>query len=102
MLIFYLLKNLEIPTFETFISVPEIYIFIVGILLLYIMYSSVYPDERAVKFVSNPLGRLLILMLIVFISNIKLELGLLLTIGYLVTIYNDRMLGNKQKFIINK
>ena len=102
MLLFYLLKKLEIPTFEKFISVPQIYIFIVGILLLYIMYSSVYPDDRAIKFVKNPLGRILVLIFIVYISNIRLELGVLLTIAYLVTLYNDKIMENKQKFIINK
>ena len=90
MLLFYAIKNINIPSLKEILSINEVYNGIVIFLILYIAFTSVSPNKETVEIVSNDIGRLIILFSIVYISMIRLEIGVLLTFAYLVTLYNDK------------
>lgn len=63
------------------------------VLILYIVYTSIEPNPIMVEFMNNDLSRLLYLLLLVGVSTIRFELGFLMTMAFLVTIYNDKSLN---------
>lgn len=97
-MLFYLLNRHapNIPDIETILNKPEVSIIITCILIAYITYSSVSPNKHAVRLVGNDLGRIAILLLIVYLSMIRLDLGILVTFAFLVTMYNDKNLDDSE------
>ena len=97
-MLFYLLNRHapNIPDIETILNKPEVNIIITCILIAYITYSSVSPNKHTVRLVGNDLGRIAILLLIVYLSMIRLDLGILVTFAFLVTMYNDKNLDDSE------
>jgi amino acid transporter len=91
------LKNIKLPNISKLLNISEVYGVVVAVLVLYITYSSVSPNKYAVDLVSNDVGRLILLSLIMYISTIKIELGALMTFAYLVTLYNDKNINDEDR-----
>lgn len=64
--------------------------------MLYIVYASIKPNPKVLEVMDNDLSRLISLFLITGISMIRFELGFLLAIAFMVTIYNDKTLTDKK------
>jgi hypothetical protein len=71
-------------------------------LFLYIIYSSVTPPQFMINITQNDIGRFIWLLWILYFSFYHFDISILLTIAYLVTIYNDSVLEKKIKNKIQK
>jgi hypothetical protein len=61
-------------------------------IILYTVYSSIKPNPKIVEILDNDLSRLISLFIIVGIAMVRFELGFLLALAFMVTIYNDKTL----------
>lgn len=73
------LKSLKNPTIQMVIG---------GILILYIAFLESETDSVLSIFMANPLGRLLVLLLLVFITYVNVPLGLLFAILIVMSCVN--------------
>jgi hypothetical protein len=78
--------------FNNKITLNSIYI----LLFLYIIYSSVLPPQIMINITKNDIGRFVWLLWIIYFSFYHFEITILLTIAYLVTIYNDSIILNHE------
>lgn len=95
MMLLSMFNKVKVPSIEQLLNRNEVYTVTLVLLVLYITYSSVSPNQHAVKVISNDIGRLLILLAIVYVSLIKLEIGALMAFAYLVTLYNDKNINDE-------
>ena len=99
----YLKDNL--PNINKYINNDNIAI--VG-LIIYISIISIYTPRHIVSLINQPVSKLIILGMILYIGNYNLAIGLLMSIALLVTINLDNSLqivesrNTKEGFVVNE